>query len=142
MGILDHLTCLLKNLYTGQEATVRTLYGTTDWFKIEKGVGQGCLQSPCLFNLYAEHMMRNDRLDESQARIKIHSRNISNLIYASDTTLRAESKEKLKNLLLRVKESERASLRLKTKKELRSWHLLPFSSVQFSHSVVSDSATP
>ena len=142
MGILDHLTCLLKNLYTGQEATVRTLYGTTDWFKIEKGVGQGCLQSPCLFNLYAEHMMRNARLDESQARIKIHSRNISNLIYASDTTLRAESKEKLKNLLMRVKESERASLRLKTKKELRSWHLLPFSSVQFSHSVVSDSATP
>ena len=139
MGILDHLSCLLKNLYTGQEATVRTLYGTTDWFKIEKGVGQGCLQSPCLFNLYAEHMMRNARLDESQARIKIHSRNISNLIYANDTTLMAESKEKLKNLLMRVKESERASLRLKTKKELRSWHLLPCSSVQFSRSVMSDS---
>ena len=126
MGILDHLTYLLRNLFMGQEATVRTLYGTTDWFKIKKGVGQGCLLSPCLFNLYAEHMMRNARLDESQAGIKIGKRNISNLRYANDTTLMAESKEKLKSLLMRVKEdSERASLRLNTKKKLRSWHLPP-----------------
>ena len=120
MGILDHLTCLLRNLFMGQEATVRTLYGTTDWFKIKKGVGQGCLLSPCLFNLCAEHMMRNARLDESQAGIKIGKRNISNLRYANDTTLMAESKEKLKSLLMRVKEdSERASLRLNTKKKTK-----------------------
>ena len=111
MGIPDHLTCLLRNLYVGQEATVRTLYGTTDWFKIEKGVQQGCLLSPCLFNLYTEHIMRNARLDELQAGIKIGGRNINNLRYVDDTTLMAESKEELKSLLMRVKEeSERAGL--------------------------------
>ena len=105
MGLEDHLTCLLRNLYAGQEATVRTLYGTTDWFKIKKGVRQGCLLSPCLFNLYAEHIMRNARLDELQAGIKIGRRNINNLRYVDDTTyLRAESKEELKSLLMRVKE--------------------------------------
>ena len=95
MGIPDHLTCLLRNLYAGQEATVGTLYGTTDWFKIKKGVQQGCLLSPCLFNLYAEHIMRNAGLDELQAGIKIHRRNISNLKYANDATLMAENKEEL-----------------------------------------------
>ena len=93
MGIPDHLSCLLRNLYAGQEATVRTLYGTTDWFKIEKGVQQGCLLSPCLFNLYAEHIMRNARLDELQARIKIGGRNINNLRYENSSTLRTESEE-------------------------------------------------
>ena len=113
MGIPDHLTCLLRNLYAGQEATVRTLYGTTDWFKIEKGVRQGCLLSPCLFNLYTEHIMRNARLDELQAGIKIDRRNINNLRFADDTTLMAESEEKLKSFLMRVKEeSERVSLKL------------------------------
>ena len=103
-----------------QEATVRTLYGATDWFTIEKGVRQGCLLSPCLFNLYAEHIVRNARLDELQAGIKIGGRNINNLRYADDTTLMLESEEKLKSLLMRVKEeSERASLRLNIKK-LRS----------------------
>ena len=91
MGIPDHLTCLLRNLYVDQEATVRTLYGTTDWFKIEKGVRQGCLLSPCLFNLYTEHVMRNARLDKLQAGIKIGGRNISNLKYADDATLMAEN---------------------------------------------------
>ena len=110
MRIPDHLTCLLRNLYAGQEATVRTLYGTTDWFSIEKGVQQGFL-SLCLFNLYAEHIIRNARLDELQAGIKIAGKNISNLRYADDTTLVAESKEELKSLLMRVKEeSEKASL--------------------------------
>ena len=93
MGIPDHLTYLLRNLCTGQEATVRTLYGTTDWFKIEKGIQRGCLLSPCLFNLYAEHIMRNAGLDELQAEIKIGGRNINNLRYADDTTLMAESKQ-------------------------------------------------
>ena len=92
-GIPDHLTCLLRNLCAGQEATVRTLYGTTDWFKIEKGAQQGCLLSPCLLNLYTEHIMRNVGLDELQAGIKIGRRNINNLRYADDTTLMAESKE-------------------------------------------------
>ena len=96
MGIPDHLTCLLRNLYAGQEATVRTGYGTMDWFKIGKRVCQVCILSPCLFNLYAEYIMRNARLDESQARIKIAGRNIYNLRYADDTTLTAESKEELK----------------------------------------------
>ena len=96
MGIPDHLTCLLRNLYAGQKATVRILYGTTDWFKIKKGVRQGCLLSPCLFNLYAEHIMRNARLDELQAGIKIGGRNISNLRYVGDTTLMEESEEELK----------------------------------------------
>ena len=98
MGIADHLSCLLRNLYAGQEATVRTGHGTTDWFQIEKGVRQGCILSPCLFNLYAENIMRNAGLEEAQARIKIARRNINNLRYADDTTLMAESKEELKSL--------------------------------------------
>ena len=127
MGIPDHLTCLLRNLYAGHEATVRTLYGTTDWFRIEKGVQQGCLLSPCLFNVQAEHIMRNARLDELQDGIKIGRRNINNLRYVDDTTLMAESKEELKRLLMRVKEeNERASLKLNIKKKkLRSWHQAP-----------------
>ena len=104
MGTPDHLTCLLRNLYVGQEATIRTLYGTTNWFKIEKGVQQGCLLSPCLFNLYAEHRVRNARLDELQAGIKIGGRNINNLRYADDTILMAKSKEELKNLWMTVKD--------------------------------------
>ena len=114
MGIPDHLICLLRNLYAGQGATVRTLYGATDWFRIEKGVWQGCLLSPCLFNLFAEHIMRNARLDELQSGIKVGWRNINNLRYADDTTLREESEEELKSLLMRVKkESERTDLKLK-----------------------------
>ena len=117
MGIPDHLTCLLRNLYVGQEAAVRTLYGTTDWFRIEKGVQQGCLLSPCLFNLDAEHIMRNAQLDKLQAGIKISGRNINNLRYADDTTLMAEIEEELKSLLMMVKEkSERANLKLNIKK--------------------------
>ena len=103
MGIPDHLTCLLRNLYAGQEATVRTGHGT-DWFQIRKGVRQGCILSPCLFNLYAEYIMRNAGLEESQAGIKIAGRNINNLRYADDTTLMAESEEELKSLLMKVKE--------------------------------------
>ena len=101
MGIQDHFTCLLRNLYAGQEATVRTGYGTTDWFQIGKGVHQGCILSPCLFNLYAEYIMRDAGLEEAQAqaRIKIARRNINNLRYADDTTLMAESEEELKSLL-------------------------------------------
>ena len=111
MGIPDHLTCLLRNLYVGQEATVRTLYGTTDWFKIEKGVQQGCLLLACLFNLYIEHIMRNAGLDELEAGIKIGGRNINNLRYADDTTLMAESEEELRSLLMMVKEeSEKVGL--------------------------------
>ena len=102
MGIPDHLTCLLRNLYTGQEATVRTGHGTTDWIQTRKGVCQGCILSPCLFNLYAEYIMRNARLDEAQAGIKIAGRNINNLRYADDTTLMAESEE-LKSLLIKVR---------------------------------------
>ena len=117
MRIPDHLTCLLRNLYAGQQATVRTLYGSTDWLKIEKGVQLGCLLSPCLFNLSAEHIRGNARLDELQAGIKVAGRNISNLRYADDTALVAESKEELKSLLMRVKEeSEKASLKLNIKK--------------------------
>ena len=104
MGIPDHLTCLLRNLYAGKEATVRTGHGTTDWFKIRKGVRQGCILSPCLFNLYAEYSMRNAGLEEAQAGIKIARRNINNLRYADDTTLMAESEEELKCLLMKVKE--------------------------------------
>ena len=112
MGIPDHLTCLLRNLYTGQEATVRTGHGTTDWFQIGKGVRQGCVLSPCLFNLYVEHTMQNAGLDEAQAGIKIARRTINNLRYADDTTLMAESKEELKSLLMQVKEgNERAGLK-------------------------------
>ena len=103
MGITDHLTCLLRNLYASQEATFRTRHGTTDWFQIVKGVRQGCILSPCLFNLYLTYTMRNAGLDEAQARIKIAGRNINNLRYADDTTFMAESKE-LKSLLMKVKE--------------------------------------
>ena len=117
MGISDHLTCLVRNLYAGQEATVRTGYGTTDWFQIGKGVHQGCMLTPCLFNLYAEYIMQNIRLDEAQARIKTAVRNISNFRYADDTTLRAESKEELKSLLMKVKEkSEKVGLKLNIQK--------------------------
>ena len=112
MGIPDHLTCLLRNLYAGQEATVRTGHGTTDWFQIGKGVHQVCILSPCLFNLYAEYIMRNAGLKEAQAGIKIADRNINNLRYADDTTLMAESEE-LKSLLMKVKqESEKVGLKL------------------------------
>ena len=104
MGIPDHLTCLLRNLYGGQETTVRTRYGTTDGFQIRKGVCQGCILSPCLFNFYAEYIMRNARLDEAQAEIKLARRNINNLRYADDTTLMAESEEELRSLLMKVKE--------------------------------------
>ena len=111
MEIPDNLTCLLINLYAGQEATVRTGHGTTDWFQIGKEVHQGCILSPCLFNLYAEYIMRNARLDEAQAGIKIARRNTNNLRYADDTTLMAESKEELKSLLMKVKEeSEKVGL--------------------------------
>ena len=104
MGIPDHLICLLRNLYASQEATVRTGHGTTDWFQIGKGACQGCILSPCLFNLYIEYIMRNARLDEAQAGSKIARRNINNLRYADDTTLMAESEEALKSLLMKVKE--------------------------------------
>ena len=104
MGILDHLTCLLRNLYAGQEATVRTGDETTEWFQIRKGVHRGCILSPCLFSLYAEYIMRNAGLDEAQAGIKIARRNINNLRYADDTTLMAEREEELKSLLMKVKE--------------------------------------
>ena len=123
MGIPDHLTCLLKNLYAGlllllsQEATIRTGHGTTDWFQIGKGVHQGCVLSPCLFNLFAEYIMRNARLDKAQAGIKIAGRNINNLRYADDTTLMTKSKEELKSLLMKVKEeSEEADLKLSIQK--------------------------
>jgi len=117
MGIPDHLICLLRNLYAGQEATVRTEYGTTDWFQIGKGVCQGCILSPCLFNLYAEYIMRNAGLDESQAGIKIAGKNINNFRCADDTTLMAESEEELKSLLMKVKEgSEKVGLNLNIQK--------------------------
>ena len=119
IGIPDHLTCLLRNLYADQDATVRTLYGTTDWFKIEKGVRQGCLLSPCWFNLYAEMVMRNARMDELQADIKIGRRNINSLKYADDTTLMVENEEELKSLLMRVEESERAGLKLNILKKIK-----------------------
>ena len=113
MGIPDHLTCLLRNPYAGQEATVRTGNGTTDWFEIGKGVRQACILSPCLFNFYAEYIMRNAGLEEAQAGIKIVGRNINNLRYADDTTLMAESEEELKSLLMKVKkESEKVVLKL------------------------------
>ena len=113
MGIPDYLTCVLRNLYVRQEATVRTGHGTTDWFQIGKGVHQGCILSPCLFNLYAEYIMRNSGLDEAQAGIKTARRNISNFRYADDTTLMAEIEEELKSLLMKVKEeSEKVDLKL------------------------------
>jgi len=117
MGIPGHLTCLPRNLYAGQEATVRNGHRTTDWFKTGKGVRQGCILSPCLFNLYAEYNMRNARLDEAQAGIKIAGRNINNLRYADDTTLMAESEEELNSLLMKVKkESEKVGLKLNIQK--------------------------
>ena len=117
MGIPDHLTCVLRNMYAGQEATVRTGHRTTDWFQIGKGVHKGCILSPCLFNLYAEYIMRNAGLEEAQARIQIAGRNISNLRYADDTTLMAESEEELKSLLMKVKEeSENVGLKLNLQK--------------------------
>ena len=117
MGIPDHLTCFLRNLYVGQEATIRTLYGTTDWFKIKKGIPQGSLLSPCLFNLYSDHIIRNAGLGELQAGIKIGGRNINNFRYVDATTLMAESEEELKKLLMKVKgESEKAGLKLSIKK--------------------------
>ena len=117
MGITDHFTCLLRNLYAGQETTVRTGHGTTDWFQIGKGVCQGCILSPCLFNFYAEYIMRKAGLDEAQARIKIAGRNINNLRYADDTTLMADSEEELRSLLMKVKEeSEKVRLKLNIQK--------------------------
>ena len=117
MGIPDHLICLFRNLYAGQEATVRTGHGTTDWFQIGKGVCQGCLLSPCLFNFYAEYIMRNAGLEETQAGLKIARRNINNLRYADDTTLMAENEEELKSLLMKVKEeSEKVGLNLNIQK--------------------------
>ena len=125
MDLTFHLTCLLRNQYAGQEATVRTGHGTMDWFQIRKGVRQGCILSPCLFNLHAEYIMRNAGLDEAQDGIKIARRNINHLRYADDTTLMAESKEKLKSLLMKVKEeSEKVGLKLNIQKT-RSWHLVP-----------------
>ena len=131
MGIPDHLTCLLRNLYAGQEATLRPGHGTTDWFQIGKGVRQGCILLPCLFNLYAEYIMRNAGLEEAQAGIKIARRYINNLRYADDTTLMAESEEELKSLLMKVKEeSEKVSLKLNIQKTkimasgpISSWQL-------------------
>ena len=117
MGISDHLTCLLRNLYAGQEATIRNGHGTTDWFKIRKGVRQGCILSPCLFNLYAEYIIRNAGLKEAQTGIKIAGRNINHLRCADDTTLMAESEEELKSLLMKVKEeSEKVGLKLNIQK--------------------------
>ena len=117
MGIPDHLTYLLRNLYAGQEATVRTGHGTTDWFQIGKEVRQACILSPCLFNFYAEYIMRNAGLEETQARIKIAGRNINNLRYADDTTFMAESEEELKSLLMKVKEeSEKVGLKFNIQK--------------------------
>ena len=125
MGIPDHLTCLLRNAHVGQEATVRTGHGTADWFQIGKGVHQGCILSPCLFNLYAQYIMWNAGLYEAQAGIKIARRNINNLRYADDTTLMAESEEELKSLLMKVKEdSEKDGLKLTFRKK-RSWHPVP-----------------
>ena len=123
MGIPDHLTCFLRNLYAGQEATVRTGHGTTDWFQIGKGVRQGCTLSHCLFNFYAENIMRNTGLDEAQGGFKTARRNISNLSHADDTTVMAESEEKLKSFFMKMnEESEKVTLKLR---ELRSQHPFP-----------------
>ena len=125
MEIPGHLTCLLRNLYAGQKVKVRTGHGTTDWFQIGKGVHQGCILSPCLFNLYVEYIMRNARLEEAQAGIQIARRNINNLRYADNSILMAESEEKLKSLLMKVKEeSEKVGLN-STFRKRRSWHLVP-----------------
>ena len=120
MGIPDHLTCLLRNLYAGQEATVRIGHGTTDWFQIGKRVCQGCILSPCLFNLYAEYIMRNARLDEAQAGIKIARRNINNLRYADDTTLMTESEEELKSLLMKEESEDGLKLNIQKTKIMAS----------------------
>ena len=127
MGLPDHLTCLLRNLYAAQEATVRNRHGTTDWFHTGKGVCQGCILSPSLFNLYAEYFMRNAGLDDAQSGIKIARRNINNLRYADDTTLMAESEEELKSLLMKVKEeSEKVGLKVNIQKtKITAWHLAP-----------------
>ena len=132
IGIPDHLTCLLRNLYAGQHATVRTRYGTMNLFKIGKGAHQGCILSRCLFSLYVEYIMQNARMDELQAGIKISRRNINNLRYADDTTLMAESEEELKSLLMRVKEeNEKAGLKLNIQKteimasgSITSWQMM------------------
>ena len=126
IGIPDHLTCLLRNLDVGQEATVRTGHRTTDWFQIGKGVRQGCILSPCLFNFYAEYIMRNAGLDKAQAGIKIVGRNINNLRYADDTTLMAEREEELKSLLMKVKEeNKKFGLKLNIQEtKIRSHHFM------------------
>ena len=125
LGIPDYLTFLLRNLYAGREATVRTGHGTTDWFQIGKGVCQGCILSPCLFNLHAEYIMRNAGLQDAQAGIKIAERNINNLRYVDDTTLMAESEEELKSLLMKVKEESEKLASSSTFRKLRSWQLVP-----------------
>ena len=125
MGIPDHLTCLLRNLYASQEATVRTGHGTTDWFQLGKGVRQGCILSPCLFNFYAEYIMRNTGLEEAQAEIKISGRNLNHLRYADDTTLMAESEEELKSFLMKVKEESIKLAQSSTFRKRRSWPLVP-----------------
>ena len=125
MGIQEHLICLLRNLYAAQEATVRTGHGTTDWFQIVKGVRQGCILSPCLFNIYPEYIIRNTGLEEAQAGIKIVRRNINNLTYADDTTLMAESKEERKSLLMKVKKESEKVVLSSTFRKRRSWHPVP-----------------
>ena len=125
MEIPDHLTCLPRHLYAGQEATVTTRLGITDWFKIGKRVHQGCILSPCLFNLYTEYIIGSARLDDSQAGIKIARRNINNLRYEDDTTLIAESEEELKSLLMKVKEESENWAQNSTFRKRRSWHLVP-----------------
>ena len=138
VGTPDHLTCLLRNLYAGQEATVRTGHGTTDWFQIGKGVRQGCILSPCLFNLYAEYIMRNAGLDEAQDGIKITRRNINNLRYADDTTLMAESEEEIESLLMKVKEeSETVGLKLNIQK-IKIMASSPITSWEIDGETVSD----
>uniref|UniRef100_A0A4W2D7R8 RNA-directed DNA polymerase n=1 Tax=Bos indicus x Bos taurus TaxID=30522 RepID=A0A4W2D7R8_BOBOX len=138
MGIPDHLTCLLRNLYAGQEATVRTGHGPTDWFQIGKGVRQGCMLSPCLFNFYAEYIMRNAGLEEAQAGIKIAGRNTNHLRYADDTTLMAESEEELKSLLMKVKvESEKVGLKLSIQK-MKIMASSPITSWEIDGETVSD----
>ena len=137
MGIPDHQTCLLRNLYAGQEATVRTRHATTDWFQIGKGARQGCILSSCLLNLYAEYIMRNAGLEEAQAGIKIAGRNINNLRYADDTTLTAESEEELKSLLMKVKEeSEKVGLKLNIQKTIMASG--PITSWEIDGETVSD----
>ena len=137
MGIPDHLTWLLRNLYAGQEATVRTGHGATDWFQIGKGVRQSCILSSCLFNLYAEYIIRSAGLEEAQAGIKIARRNINNLRYAGDTTLMAESEEELKSLLMKVKEGEKVGLKLNIQKT-NITASGPFTSWQINGETVAD----